>query len=136
MVTPSIYMLVPGKPGTKGDHNALHTLANFCPVDRDDSHLVREARRHDVSTKHFLLGKHDAPSSHDKRQTVPLGMAWISEDKLSESFNVNAKQMAHLISMLETNSLNGSTLTDFLKSGGTNIGKRKLDVFFDFSDYL
>ena len=63
-------------------------------------------------------------------------MAWISEDKLSESFNVNAKQMAHLISMLETNSLNGSTLTDFLKSGGTNIGKRKLDVFFDFSDYL
>ena len=85
-------MLVPGKPGTKGPHNALHTLANLCSAGADDSHLVREAHLHDVATKKFLLGEHDQPSSHDKRQPVPLGMAWMSEDKLSESYNVNASR--------------------------------------------
>ena len=62
-------------------------------------YFIREAHLHDVATKKFLLGEHDQPSSHDKRQPVPLGMAWISEDKLSESYNVNAKQMSHLLSL-------------------------------------
>ena len=81
-----------------------HTLASCAYLDEDDTHLIRQAHLSDDATKgHLKNPDRVPPSSHDKRNTTPHGLAWISKDKMSESYNVSDKQMKYLLHLVENN---------------------------------
>ena len=98
------------------------TLAYCVKHDEDDTHLIRQAHLTDGATQsHMRRPDKVDPSSHDKRNATPHGLAWISEDKMSEAYNVSDKQMKYLLHLMENNKLNHDTLDKFISSGYTKL---------------
>ena len=102
--------------------NTHHVLSSCAVIGEDDTHLIRQAHLTDGATQSHLRRPDKVdPSSHDKRNATPHGLAWISQDKQMEAYNVSGKQMNYLLFLMGKNRLTHEVFEKFIASGCTKL---------------
>eukprot|EP01052_Picozoa_sp_SAG31_P020176 SAG31_NODE_1506_length_8076_cov_13.880657_2_plen_400_part_00 len=113
--------------------STLEILSFMAEDNEDDGHLQRQALLLDKATrKSTLKPESTQPSSHDKRNPVPHGMAWKSKDGMSEAYKIPTKIMDHLLYLMDENKINNAVLDSVL----THKKLGRLNLKDDFSKDL
>ena len=101
-------------------------LTNLAPYHEDDTHLKRQARLMEHPSREHSKDSSVPPSSHDKRNATPLGLAWISKDKKSEAYNVSERVMKVLLTMLNNKSIDHHAFDSLINSNFQKVRSRDI----------